>query len=447
MRFTLRHNLRFSWPACFVALLWGAIAGAAQADAEQPLRFPHGSQTKTADSAAETADHQVKTAESVSIATHAEEIAAPPEMPVYPDMVPVGKIMPNYDAARGNVAHNCPRCGVHCTGCPACGPNHWKASTEIPWEMFAQGEYIGPARLPSVGQYRLRVDDLIEFVYRLDGKPSASAYSLEVGDRLRVESFSTSELDREVVIQPDGKITLRLIGGIRAAGRTMEDLRNDIDKRYKEFVKDPSISINPIEINTTANQLIATVDRRFGRGGQAQVARVTPAGTIQLPAIGSVPAQGLTVEELKHEVEMRYTRFVAGMEVTPILSERAPRYVFVVGEVAAPGRFTLEGPTTVMQAIALAGSWNIGAHLRQVVVLRRDENWQLMATRLDLRAALEGRRPCPADEIWIRDSDIVIVPQSPILRMDNFIELVFTRGVYGVVPLNFSMNFAKLSTL
>jgi hypothetical protein len=38
-----------------------------------------------------------------------------------------------------------------------------------------------------------------------------------------------------------------------------------------------------------------------------------------------------------------------------------------------------------MQAIAMAGSWNVGAHLSHVVVFRRDENWQLMATRVNIR--------------------------------------------------------------
>lgn len=378
----------------------------------------------------------------------AQSTNQPGDIPIYPESIPVGQVIGGEFQAPLDVAHNCPRCGVYCPGCPACGgPKNWTSQSEIPWEMFAQGEYIGPARLPDVGQYRLRVDDLIEFVYRLDGKPSNTAYSLEVGDQLRIESLSANKLDREVVVQPDGKITVRLLGEVRAAGRTIEDLRSDLEERYKKYVKDPAISINPIDINTTADQLIATVDRRAGIGGQAQTVRVTPAGTVQLPAIGSVPAQGLTLEELKHEVERRYTRFVAGMEVTPILNERAPTYVFVVGEVAAPGRYTLEGPTTVMQAIALAGSWNIGAHLRHVVVLRRDENWHLMATKLNIQAALQGRRPCPADEIWIRDSDLVIVPQNHLLKADNFIELVFTRGIYGVIPLDFTANFAKLSSL
>ena len=87
------------------------------------------------------------------------------------------------------------------------------------------------------------------------------------------------------------------------------------------------------------------------------------------------------------------------------------------------------------------------AHLRNIVIFRRDENWKLVATKLNLRGTLDGKRPCPADEIWIRDSDIVIVPKNPILRAYNFIELVFTRGIYGVIPLDFGVNFARLSSI
>jgi len=351
--------------------------------------------------------------------------------------------------AEGHDYYPQPECAIHgvkCDGC--CGEAGWNEMGPIPWQMFAQGEYVGPARLRHVPVYRLRVDDRIEFVFRLDGKPSAGPYMLEVGDQLRVESLGSPENDRDVIVQPDGRVALRLLGEIRAAGRSIEDLRKDIEQQYKKFIEEPSISVTPLSINTTATQLISTVDRRGGgRGGQALEVRVTPSGMVQLPAVGSIPVQGLTIDELKYEVERRYLRYVSGLEVTPVLSERAPRYVFVVGEVQAPGRYTLEGPTTVMQAIALAGSWNVGANLNNVVVFRRDENWKLMATKLDIRGALYGKRPCPADEIWLRDSDIVVVPKSPVLVADDAIELLFTRGLYAVVPIDFSINFAKLSTL
>jgi polysaccharide export outer membrane protein len=111
--------------------------------------------------------------------------------------------------------------------------------------------------------------------------------------------------------------------------------------------------------------------------------------------------------------------------------------VYVLGEVRNPGRFELVGPTTAMQSISLAGGWNIGGNLRQVVVFRRAEDWRLIATKLDIQGALFGHRPVPSDEIWLRDSDVVLVPKTPLLRLDDVIDLAFTRGVYRVFPIGF----------
>ena len=133
--------------------------------------------------------------------------------------------------------------------------------------------------------------------------------------------------------------------------------------------------------------------------------------------------------------------------MTPRLVARAPRYVFVLGEVFNPGRYVLEGPTTVMEAIAMAGSWRFGGNLREIIIFRRTEDWRLIATRLNLNAALLGREPGPADEIWVRDNDIVMIPKSRLLLLDDYIDLLFTKGLYGVVPAQFSFNFAKLSSL
>jgi polysaccharide export outer membrane protein len=184
------------------------------------------------------------------------------------------------------------------------------------------------------------------------------------------------------------------------------------------------------------------VDARAGAGGQNRQARVTPEGTIALPAIGSVPVQGMTLSELKRELDERFAAEVEGIEVTPVLLTRAPRYAYVLGEVRTPGRYTLEGPTTVMQMIALAGGWNVGANTRQIVVFRRGDDWRLLATMLDLRGALYGKMPCPADEIWVNDSDVIVIPKSPILVLDDIINLVFTRGIYGVAPYNVSTSFS-----
>lgn len=334
-----------------------------------------------------------------------------------------------------------PIAGLDCAS-GACGELGWKAARPIPWQRYAQGEYVGHERTAHVPEYRLRVDDELECVFRLTREETSHPYQLNVGDEIRIESFTEEALNRELIIQPDGTITLPLLGQVKATLRTVTQLRDDIEKSYLKYYKQPAITVTPLRVNTRLEDLRATVDSRFGFGGQSRRAKVTPEGTIQLPAVGSVPAQGLTLNELKRELDERYAAEVEGIEITPVLTARAPRYVYVLGEVRVPGRYTLEGPTTVMQAISLAGGWNHGGNLWRTVVFRRGDDWRLMATMLDLRGPLYGKRPCPADEIWLNDSDIVLIPKTGILVANNFIDLLFTHGLYGIVPFSSATSFS-----
>lgn len=350
--------------------------------------------------------------------------------------------MPVSYAAGPSPAAPHPIRGVDCVSGCCSSEAGWGAARPLDFQPFAQGEYVGHSRLPHVNEYRLRVDDVIEFVFRLTREETTRPYLLNVGDEVRVESFTDSSLNRDLLIQPDGTITLRLIGQMRATKRTVVQLRDELEAAYTKYYKIPAITVTPLKVNTKLEDLRATVDARAGAGGQNRQARVTPEGTIALPAIGSVPVQGLTLAELKRELDERFAAEVEGIEVTPVLLTRAPRYAYVLGEVRTPGRYTLEGPTTVMQMIALAGGWNVGANTRQIVVFRRGDDWRLLATMLDLRGALYGKMPCPADEIWVNDADIIVIPKSPILVLDDIINLVFTRGIYGVAPYNVSTSFS-----
>lgn len=325
---------------------------------------------------------------------------------------------------------------------PAGGEPGWGAARPLDWQPYLQGEYVGHARSAHVPEYRLRVDDVLEFVFRLTREETTKPYQLNVGDEIRVESFTDASLNRDLLIQPDGTITLRLAGQVKATRQTVTQLRDRIEQLYTKYYKIPAITVTPLRVNTKLEDLRATVDARAGVGGQTRQARVTPEGTIALPAIGNVPVQGLSLNELKHELDERYAAEVEGIEVTPVLLTRAPRHVYVLGEVRTPGRYVLDGPTTVMQSLAMAGGWNVGANTRQIVVFRRGDDWRLLATMLDLRGALYGKAPAPTDELWVDDADVIVVPKSPILVADDFINLVFTRGLYGIAPFNVGTNFS-----
>ena len=354
--------------------------------------------------------------------------------------------------------------GVDSLAGRGCGEVGWDARGCIPWQEFAQGEYVGMARTQHVPEYRMREGDVLSVYYRRTREELSRPYELQVGDRIRVESLTagsgvavgTAEMDasasgdsitRELVIGPDGTITLPLLGEVRATRRTIQSLREELEERYQEFFRRPAITVTPIAVNTKLEDLLNTVDSRAGTTGGLQIqVRVTPSGHIQLPGIGDVFVQGLTLAEAKQEIDARYDTTVPGVQVTLVLTERAKRFIFVLGEVGQPGRFELTGPTTAMQAIAMAGSWQIGANMRQVVVFRRGPDWRLMATMLDLRGAVYGRRPVPADDIWLNDSDIVLVPKTPIRQADEIIEQVFTRGLYSVVPIEVLWNLDVAGT-
>jgi len=51
-------------------------------------------------------------------------------------------------------------------------------------------------------------------------------------------------------------------------------------------------------------------------------------------------------------------------------------------------------------------------------------------------------------DLWVADSDVIVVPKTHARISTDFIGEIFTRGIYGVMPFQgISLNFAKMSTL
>ena len=109
-----------------------------------------------------------------------------------------------------------------------------------------------------------------------DPRRDEPPYKLNVGDEIRVESFTDAAITRDLIIQPDGTITLRLLGQVHATGKTVPQLRDELEKQYLTYYKVPAITVTPLRVNTKLEDLRATIDRRAGVGGQSQSVRVTP---------------------------------------------------------------------------------------------------------------------------------------------------------------------------
>jgi polysaccharide biosynthesis/export protein len=332
-------------------------------------------------------------------------------------------------------------------------PYDWPNAGDGVNTPYGQGSYVDPGRTPHVPEYRLRVDDILDVTFRRTRNEIAKPYELGVGDQIKVEMRGEPSISGQVEVQPDGTIILPLLGSVPAARRSVIQLGKELEEQYrkgKHFAA-PAITVSPVQLNIRLQDLLNTVDRRYGQGGIAQEVRVTPDGTVSLPGVGTISAQGATLDELRHELNLRYAALVEGLDVQPILRARAPRFVFVLGEVRQPGRYTLEGPTTVMQSIALAGgiTTSAAAKLHHIVVFRRGPDWRLMATLLNLHGPIVsgGINHREVDELWVADSDVVLVPKTGLLVLDEYLDLIFARGLYNVVPFSASVSFTKVSSL
>jgi polysaccharide export outer membrane protein len=70
-------------------------------------------------------------------------------------------------------------------------------------------------------------------------------YRLDSGDRIRVFVYGQPSLSRLYIVDPDGKISVPLIGNISARGKTTSQLQGIIRSRLgSEYVKDPQVTVD-----------------------------------------------------------------------------------------------------------------------------------------------------------------------------------------------------------
>ena len=68
-------------------------------------------------------------------------------------------------------------------------------------------------------------------------------YRIQVGDRLEVKFFYSPELNEQVIVRPDGRISLQLVQEIVAAGLTPSELMKVIVEKYSAELKKPEVTV------------------------------------------------------------------------------------------------------------------------------------------------------------------------------------------------------------
>ena len=86
-----------------------------------------------------------------------------------------------------------------------------------------------------------------------------SEYRIGVEDILAISVWRDPDLTREVPVRPDGRISLPLLQDIDAAGKTPKELALEIQRRLKEFLSNPSVTVIVREVNSLKAYLMGEV--------------------------------------------------------------------------------------------------------------------------------------------------------------------------------------------
>ena len=133
-------------------------------------------------------------------------------------------------------------------------------------------------------------------------------------------------------------------------------------------------------------------------------------GHISLPLVGEVDAANLTTAQLDQRLtEKLGEKYFQNPDVSVGIKSSSRRSVTVDGAVKQAGTFPVGGPTSLMQAVALAGGTTEDANARRVAVFR-SIGGQRQAAAFDLAAIRHGQSPDPQ----IYPGDIVVVDGSSV---------------------------------
>lgn len=197
-------------------------------------------------------------------------------------------------------------------------------------------------------------------------------YLVEIGDSILVEAvkFDASiRLPGDQVIKPDGHISLGEFGEYMAVGKSIEQIRVEVQQTIDNHIRQDR------EIAFEMERRRREDDRRIAdrRDRQSQDEDSDDAGDTELSL--DSPNEDLSLgsiedEEARIALERRISESILKNEVSVRLVTWDSKKIYVLGEVNSPGSFDYDGTHTVLDAIIEAGGLSSKANEHQIIVAR-----------------------------------------------------------------------------
>ncbi len=263
-----------------------------------------------------------------------------------------------------------------------------------------------------------------------------TVYILGPDDQLKIWSLGVEEItDKPIRIDPSGDLDLPVVGKIRAAGLTVEQLKQDLIRRFSRSVRTPQVSVEIVDFGSQTVSVMGAVVHpgihqlrgrktlievlslagglRPDAGSTIHVSREISRGPIPLPsatptASGDFTVADVSVKELLTGLSPSSNFLILSRDVVTVpLTES----VFVLGAVRKPGEVMLKDRTTISVLQALASAEGFGPtpapQNAKIVRLATDR-----AERTEIPVDLKKIQAGQAEDVAMRARDILVVPPS-----------------------------------
>ncbi len=141
-------------------------------------------------------------------------------------------------------------------------------------------------------------------------------------------------------------------------------------------------------------------------------ARVTGSGEINFPLLGRIPVVGKTVLEVQEKVETLLEKdYLVNPQVQVFILSYHARNVYLTGAVSNPGSYSLAlgKPTTLMEAIAMAGGFREDAAVSKVRIIRIEKGRE-KTFRVNANDVI--KKGDKTKDVEVLPNDVVFVPES-----------------------------------
>jgi len=281
-------------------------------------------------------------------------------------------------------------------------------------------------------------------------------YTIGIDDVLHVIVWDNKELEQDVIVRPDGKISYPLAGEIHVQGLTVPKLTEILKERLGASVKNPNVSVMVKEIRSFRVYFVGKVAKagvypiKAGTpllqaltlaGGTSDGADLPSAyvirGETKIPVdLRRLIQDGDLSRNLKLETEdtIVVPEIVIGSNPQEILDRR----IYLLGKVVKPGVYTLKQDTPLLHALFLAGGLAEGADMASAFVMRGGEKIPVDLWRLIQKGDV-------TQNLTIKHEDTIVVPSGGELQNAVYVMgEVLKPGVYSQPE---ALTLLKLVTL